>query len=984
MENNILLDSKIDYFFSDTLLDKNDSEKKFLNGINDFKNGKQTTLFVYGEMGVGKSFFINEMSYKLSDFDIHSGKFEKYKSNIPYFGIKQLFNSIFDSVEKLGVQEQKLWKSKFNSQFSFFYFELSNIESRFKIFFENNENQKNLNPAPGILKNRINQVVVDFLEFHINLVNNQSTAIILENIQWIDSDSLNLLKNLLNKNLNNLLIVLSKRSIETNRPKELGDFFSLDAFKKSMVKITLNSLTFEEQNKILNNIFQNNSNDLKLFQDYCFSKTNGNFIKLKSLLLHINRNNHFTYNNDSKHWEIDSLEIKNIDKISENSIEFIFNQLNDSDRLITQICSCFGTNLNTAFISKICNININDINKSFKKLNILGIIKPTLIDDHDLSSTSDTVIYTNYEFLNDLHQDFVKSSFDKIETRKIHRQIADYYIHDSVLGIDNRDVFDVVYHLNESIFKDSTIKEKTDHIRLNLKAAILAKETASYPSAFKYIKECLKYECHLDWKNNYLICSDVHIIGYELARINFNNEVANLLYNSAINNCNELEKNKLRLRKMVVDIQSGALKEALKTGIIALKDLGINIKENSTKITILREFLKTKIKMSKHSAESILALPKITDNKSILAQEIIFWLFRSAQYVNPTLNGVLALKNLQITLEKGSNRNSFTGFMAYGVIIGAGTNNYSTAYKFCEIGNDLAKKHNNNSGSVQFGKAVYSAFRFSLKDTLIYYKNAKSIFWKDGDLMSAAEPTVNESLTFLSTGLPLRIVQDKIIDNFHFCEEANMSIFRDFQTMLEFNVKKIRGLNITKDETTIYENINKNTSYSFTPVTAKVIELQHLCLQNRWNEAIVMAQNAKKDIQVLTGLNIFTEFHFYYALALLHQVNNLNGISKVKAKIKINSIIKKVEKWADSAPENFEHKLLLLQALSFYNSSDLKSSEEYLLKSAQSATLLGFIQISAIAYSYLSEVVKTNNKNKSDAYLIESNKLFEEWGYSKK
>lgn len=998
MEKQISLNIDDTSFFQNILYGKKEEHDKFLSAIANFEQGVQTIIYVHGEIGVGKSYFIQNIYNSLTDYNILFGKYEKFKLGIPYYGIKQVFNTIIKQILKLPLEKQNVWKESLDSQFSSYYSELVSVVPNFDKILTATGDNKPINTSSILLENRINDVLLNFIKFYIEHVSTP-TILTIENIHWIDIDSLNLIKNLISKNHKNLLVVFSKRNHSSdNSCKDLTPFIQSATISKITFDIELKPLYFPEMSDIFDEMFDSESKGLNYFKDFCFSKSDGNIQLLKTIFSRFHQNEKLNFNPKSNTWEIDFEKIEDNDSYSQESTESLFYQLADTDKTILEISSCFGSNLNTAFISRICELPIIEINNTYQKALKIGVIKPAFIADKDISYSEGiqlgfdspnflkgedgSVVITNFEFCSDLFQDKIKNSFDIKDRREIHKKIGNYYIQSSVLGLKDRDVFDAVFHINKSIFEGSTLKQKQDHANINLKAAKQAKKTASNTTAMNHISECMKYDMHRNWKDAYDTSSEIHVLGYEISRLTQQKDIAINLYSEALNNCNKIDINRLKLEKIIVDIQYGELKEALTTGVSALKSIGININARANKLTILKEFVKTRVKMINHNAKTILALPELHDENSKLAQEIIFWMFRSAQYINPELNGVLALKSLQLTLGKGTNGNSYSGFMAYGVIIGAGTNNYNSAYTYCNIGNLLAEKYDNHSGSVQFGKAIYSAFKFSLKDTLEYYNNAKLLSLKNGDFLAATESTANESLTHLGAGLPLYQVENKINDNIVFCDELNMDVFKDFQIILKFKIRLLQGIKGTAEEIKNFNLILKHSTYNFTNVASDVLEIQRLCLTENWNLASDLAHKITKGSQVLIGLHIFTEYNFYYALSLINQLNNLSGYTKFRAKRKIKSIINNMTKWADSAPENHEHKLEFLIGLLHSKNGDIPSAISMMLKSAEKAEDLGFIQNSALIYANLSNVyLQKNDIHNSDLCKVKSDELYNKWGF---
>lgn len=995
MNNPNALQIDTNSFFKPALYGKDEANDIFFNAIYNFNPRKQLILYINGEIGVGKSFFVKHVQNQLNNYNILSGKYEKYKVGTPFYGVKQIFQAIIDEIQALPMNELNSWKKMLDESFSANYSELISIFPEFDKIISNIEPPKQINSSPILLSNRINQTLLKFINFYTER-QNKTTVISIENIQWLDPDSIIFIKNIISKGYKNLIFIFTER---TNPKIPIGLINKLGILDDKIVDIPITPLNFVEMSALLDKMFPEKIKQLDQFKNFCYTHSHGNIDILETILTRLNSSNTLYFDVISNQWIIDLEKIEDVDLIWDNSFDSLYNHLDDEYKSILQISSCFGANLNTAFISRVGEIPIKDINRCFQKALDMGIIKPTFIADKFISHSEGVqlgfdspsfirgkeghLLITNFEFFNDIIQEKIRLSFAPEQRRQTHKKIAEYYIESSLLGLKERDIFDATFHVNKSVFEGSTIKEKLDHADLNLKAAILTKKSASNNTGLSYIKECIKYNMHTDWKGNYLLASEIHIHGYEITKLTFQREISENLYKSALINCTKLDFNKLRLNKLIVEIQQSELNQATKTGLNILKSLGISITEKATKLTILREFLKTRFKMRKSTTASILALPKIKDQNTILAQEVIFWMFRSAQYTNPELNGVLALKSLQLTLDMGTNGNSYSGFMAYGVIIGAGTNNFDLAYSNCHIGNLLAEKYNNFSGGVQFGKAVYSAFKYSLRDTFNYYKNAKARSLKNGDFLAATEPCANESLTYFASGLQLDTVLKKIDENILFCDELNMLHFRDFQIVLKNKIEFFKEGNISDEHLKNIELILATTTYNFTNVISDVLDIQIMCFRKNWEEASVLAQQTLSKSHVLTGLHFFTEYNYYFALSLINQMPMMNGMNRYKAKNKVKSILRKMAKWSDSAPENHEHKVIFLTNLyEVKNGKPTLSTFSKIKECGENAYKLGFIQNAGLIYSILADLYEPlNDMDNYQKHKLKSEELYKEWGY---
>ena len=960
--------------FPNKIFGRTEEKELIQQAIDDFKYGRQISIHVSGAAGIGKSSFINSTLKTLSDYDFHYGKFEHYHQGVPYYGICQIFESIVRRQLSGDDEQTENWKLELQRRFSYNYEELKATVPSLTKFLRKPEFIRE-DYSPIDLKNRITTVLEDLIQFSLDM-NEKSLIIHLDDLQWIDQESLDFLHSLMTKRLNNLLLIISNRIDENEESRTFLNFMDSMSKVVTLESIELRPLKKDAVREWLKETFPRHTSDLNELVDISFKYSSGNPYVLIEVLSNFNRQGKIQYNENSQGW---SWNFSQAGLKKERSLEEILKEkllkLSPTDQHILQLSTCFGSNLNIPLISRILDIHQETLRKAFKAAEEIGFLSPTAF-----SISRDEEEPINYEFTHNFLQKSVYHSLDTDERLKIHRKIANFYISQSVIGLDDRDLFDAVYHLNSSLEMDMTEEEKTMHAQLNLRATRKAKLAASFSLALEYIQYCMRHNMHNNWQGNYGFSSAVHLEGYQIARLNGNYQLAGELFDEGLKFSRPKELARLKLAKLILDIQFGELKASLETGISALRDLGTRVPRRAGKLHVGKELLRTKILMRGRDSESIYSLPEMQDEKTKLAFRIIFWMFRSAQFLNPELNGVLALKKMQLTLKKGSSGDAFTGLMAYGVIIGAGKDDYRTAYKFCDIGNRLAEKYRNESGEVDFGRAIYLAYREHLRETLIFYEIAKVKLLQKGDFVGAAEPTVNESITFLAAGYSLDEVEAKVKENMNYCADLHMRDFHEFQMVMLHQIQLLKEIQPSPDQRKKVEYILKTTQYSYTIAAHGVISMQMACFESKWKEVLTLADKLEKKIPFLTGLYIQTEYFFFKAIALLMDGNASKSGNQKSPHRKIKTILKKMYKWADSAPQNHLHKILMVESLLARSNGNLSEAIEHMKSASKIAHEELFIQNAALANRFLSVLFQENGQNEeSEKAQKLSDELFAKW-----
>lgn len=889
--------------FPDVLFGRRKEQDQFLDLFNSFSNGNPVYIEIAGTKGIGKRYFVLHNLFQSNDLVIHKSRKGVSKFNLPYSGLADIFDQILLNWNSFSSDEEKSWKEAIAIP-SGVVSELEGIIPGISKVLKISEEPEKYTSSPIDQGNRINKALADLYEAECKRIK-APVALFLETHAKLADETVKFIKTLINRRIKNLLIVLSH---EHNG--QLLDLQNVNIKAQHAGIIKMDLLSSEDLKLALNAVIPCKDARVLAFLEGAYIKFNGNFLLLKELLIKLVRKGQieqdaagsWVWKDGGSESDLERTEVKEL--INEKLAG-----LSDKNQEILIACACFGRSINSTFVSKITGINQDEVKQSLFEAVKSGLLSTDV--DLDAGERDENV---NFYFLHEIVQESLRNELSVEKRDRVHTKIVDHYLSFSALGLNERDVFETAYHLNQiSVLKDPDLIK--NHSLTNLKAAIRASKASSFGLALHFANQLIKYNRHQAWSENYGFASKAHIEIYKIARLNEDVALARSLFKAGLSHCHTIDQAKLYQAKLILDIQFGALKEALDAGTSALRLLGVTVPGKAYKLSVLKEFLKTKFLLRGKSIDALYNLPELNDSRTEDVQRIIFWMFRSAQYLNPELNGVLALKILQLMIKKGTNGDAYIGLMAYGVIIGAGTNNLKEAYEYCDLGGKLARKYKNYSGHVEFGKAIYSAYAVPIRETLDHYEKSRVKLHSSGDFISSAETTVNESLTYFSAGHALNEVLQKVEENRDFCKELAIRDFYEFQKVFYHQLSKLTHKDIDPNETAEVQQILKTTQYQITRAVNGVIEMLHQLLNSNWKGVVDIARNIKADAQSLAGLYFASEYEFYLAIALLKGAENKHPGQQFIFKSKAKRILRKHLKWTQSVPANYAHKAWMIEGL---------------------------------------------------------------------
>ena len=183
-------------------------------------HGTPELVLVSGYSGIGKSAVVNELHKALvpSRGLYASGKFDQYKRDIPYATLAQAFQSLVRSILSQSESELSKWRDSFNEALGSNGQLIVNLVPDLDLILEKQPAVPDLPPQEA--KNRFQMVFRRFLGVFAR--KEHPLALFLDDLQWLDSATLDLLEHLItHSEVQHLLLVGAYRDNEVGQSHPL-------------------------------------------------------------------------------------------------------------------------------------------------------------------------------------------------------------------------------------------------------------------------------------------------------------------------------------------------------------------------------------------------------------------------------------------------------------------------------------------------------------------------------------------------------------------------------------------------------------------------------------------------------------------------------------------------------------------------------------------------------------------------------------------
>ena len=390
--------------------------------------------------------------------------------------------------------------------------------------------------------------------------------------------------------------------------------------------------------------------------------------------------------------------------ITSNVVELMtarIQKLPEKTKRVLKLASCIGNrfDLDTLAIinEKTAVETASEMNEALEN----GLIQPIgegyrlagyvdLLSDNTLFERLEHEI--QYKFLHDRVQQAAYSLMGD-EYKGVHLKIGRLLL--QKLGVEEREerIFDIVNHLNSGIELIVEQTEKKQLAELNLQAGRKAKAATAYEIAFQYFSTGLKLLGAHAWEDNYVLSLGMNIEAAEASYLIGNFEKMDELAGEITNHAKTL-LDKIRINEIVIQsfMSRDRLKESIGIAIEILKQLGVHITPEPSKISVLLNILYLRIILFSKKIEDLKNLPVMTDAHKLAAMRILMNVASSAYYTNILLSITVAFKMIHLSVKYGNSPFSSFAYGLYGIILQSIVGKIIPGYEYGKFSIEILNK----------------------------------------------------------------------------------------------------------------------------------------------------------------------------------------------------------------------------------------------------------------------------------------------------
>ncbi|BAQ61185.1 serine/threonine protein kinase PrkC [Geminocystis sp. NIES-3708] len=904
------------FLISQNIYDREEICTNLLTKLSNITEQSQTEIiFITGNSGTGKSFLVETIYQKNIIKNFISGKFDQFQQSNPY---SALINALQQFVKnKLTENQENInsWKNILLKKLGINGQVIIDIIPELELIID-----KQL-PLLKISSNeaeiRFNLVFQKFMEACCTKEN--PLVIFLDDLQWADSGSLNLIELIItNNNLPHLFLIGAYRDNEINGNHPLT--IMMNNIKKHQVivnEIYLQNLSINNITFLIAETLKSDIEEVKFLSELIFKKTKGNPFFTKQFLqkLYLENFIYFDYNQYKWQWDIVNISAQNItDNVAELMIDQLKNFPKNTQSLL-KLSSCLGNKFDLLTLSIISEKSLEKILEELTIAINYGLIV--------LLPSEEKINNYQFQFLHDRVQQAAYTLIGEDEKPKIHLKIGQLLLQKYTELEQEEHLFDIVEHWNKGKSLIQNSEEKENLITLNLKVAKKAKKTIAYDIAKIYLQtgiELLDINC---WQNQYDLTLNLYNMRVEIAYLTSDFQKMQIMAQKVLDNArNILDKILIYKIFIAVQIAKSRMNLAIDVGRKALKELGIqlpisaNIYDTNNALQNLNRQLENK------NIEELINLPINNNPEGEAILEILAILYSPFFQSMPNIIPWVSSTMVSLSIKFGNLSSSAIGYCIHGMVLCSFFSEVNKGYSFGKLAMNLIEidpQQQFQSVIVQIFGCIIQCRQEPIRNSLITLKNSHQIALETGDLVNVGYNALIYCFTGFFAGVELETLETELTSYHQLSTKISQNSAKTYLEMTWQTIKNLRNISPQPDllRGILYDETIKITYHeSHQELTAIAqVYIYKLLLAyyfGNYQSAESYINQAQPHLSAVSGIVFFPYYYYYAALTYGALWETQDNKEEILEKMEYYQTI--LSQWAEDTPINYKSKWHLVEA----------------------------------------------------------------------
>jgi PAS domain S-box-containing protein len=873
--------------------------------------GAPELVLVSGYSGIGKSSVVNELHKVLIPprGKFAAGKFDQYKRDIPYATLAQAFRNLVRRL--LGKSEAELqgWRDLFQRALDPNGLLIVDLVPELKLIIGAQPPVPELPPQDA--QNRFQLVFRRFIKVFARP--EHPLALFLDDLQWLDAATLDLLQHLLtHPEVRHLLLVGAYRDNEVSASHPL--LRTLDAIRKTggrVQEIVLAPLGLDDIGHLVADAIHCEPERARPLAQLVQEKTGGNPFFAIQFFLALAEEGLLTFDpiTQAWQWEMDRIRARNY---TDNVVDLMtgkLKRLSATTQDALKKLACLGNVADIATLALVHGTTEEAIHAALHEA-----VRAGLVFRED----------STYRSLHDRIQQAAYSLIPDEQRADLHLGIGRALLASMTADALTEHLFDVANQFNRGAARLIDRDEKAQVAEINLRAGRKAKASAAYASACVYLAAGMALLDERDWSSQYQLMFSLRLERAECAFLSGNyDEAEELISELLARGASTIDKAAAYRLKISLHVMRSENPEGVESALECLRLFGIEIPAHPTREQVAAEYEKVWNNLGERPIESLIDLPLMTDPEMQAAIDLLSALSSPAYFTDLDLYRLHFCHMVNLSMEYGATGASGHAYSGFGTTLGSAFHRYIDGYRFGKLACDLVEKHEFLAyrARTYFSMELIVLWTQPIGTALDYIRAAFRASVDTGDFHFACISCNHTITDLLARGDHLDEVWRESERGLDFVRKARFRDVIDIMVSQQRFTENMRGRTASFstfsdakfDETAFEARLTEDRMAAMVD-WYWILKLQARFISGDYEVAIAAAGKAKALLWASDAHIQLLDYYYYAALTVAALYENGTADEQERWRELLTAHREQLREWAENCPPTFADKHLLVSA----------------------------------------------------------------------
>ena len=942
--------------------------------------GRPELVLVSGYSGIGKSAVVNELHKPLVPPRglFASGKFDQYKRDIPYATLAQAFQSLVRPLLSKGEDELRKWRDALQEALGPNGLLIIDLVPELKHVIGEQPPVPELPPSEA--QRRFQLVFRQFIGVFARP--EHPLALFLDDLQWLDAATLDLLEDLLTRDdLRHLFLIGAYRDNEVSATHPLVR--KLDAIRlagAAVEDIVLTPLGQDDLRQLMADSLHCEPERAAPLAGLIHEKTTGNpffAIQFISTLAEEGLLS-FGYSEGRWVWDMNRIHAKGY---TDNVVELMVGKLNrlsgNTQEALKQF-ACMGNSAEFDMLAMAYEKSIEELHQD-----LWESVRAGLIFRSDAS----------YRFLHDRVQEAAYSMIPQDLRPAAHLRIGMLLAARTPAAKREEAIFEIVNQLNRGSHLLTSVEDRERVAELNLVAGRRAKVSTAYASALKYLRAGRALLTEETWARNYPVIFSTEYLMAECELLTADKDAAenrlSLLPQRANNRHDFCVATRLRLTLYTT---LDRCDRAVDVFVEWLRSEGTVWSNRPTRDDVLREYERIWDLLGGRQIEELMDLPLVLDPDVLDTLDVFTEIVTPSILFDEHFSTLVVCRLVTLSLEHGNSDAACFAYVWLAMFAGPRLGNYKDGFRFGQLGYDLVEKR----GLTRYQARTYMSVGAMVRPWAQHVGSGRELVrrafdaaYRIGDLTFASYSWDQLITICLGVGDPLAEVQTECENGLAFAKRVRFGLVIHLCGAQLGLIRTLRGVTPTLgrldhddySEPEVERNLAGNPNLVFAEFYYWTRKVQARVFAGDYPSAAEAAFNGQKLYWTSAGMFETAEFRLYAALAHAGAWNIASPGDQPKHFEALGAHHKQLQEWAENSPQTFESRAALVAAEIARIEGRILDAQDLYEKAIRSAHVHGFVHCEAFANELAGLFYAARGHEKvATTYLREARHCYVRWG----